>query len=179
MHAGAGPMARAFRARSQPACARMVSWSKGSALKGQAYVLRMGSCWPSAGRILPLLAAIAVSLWMLGTGRAAMADPASARATSRVARRHRHHLRHALARHRGRDRAGLRDRPGWRGPGAPSRRWAFLPFVTGQYRRNLAAGFLGMTSARCPTRTSEAGLRRLDGARLWREGPLEVRHRAP
>ena len=32
----------------------------------------------SAGRMLPLLAAIAVSLWMLGMGRAAMADPASA-----------------------------------------------------------------------------------------------------
>ena len=55
------------------------SWSaKGSALKGQAYVQRMGSCWPVCRRGgLPLLAAIAVSLWMLHRN-CAMADPASA-----------------------------------------------------------------------------------------------------
>ena len=135
----------------------------------------------SAGRILPLLAAIAVSLWMLGTGRAAMADPASA----------------------------PRNFSGWRGGigitfGTPSRDIADVTelgyeIVWGgedpRHRSQLGISAFrywnsivetslqgsGYDFSQMPDKdegAAEAGLRRLDGAPLWREGPLEVRHRA-
>ena len=134
----------------------------------------------SAGRMHPLLAAIAVSLWMLGTGRAAMADPA----------------------------AVPRDFSGWRGGigitfGTPSRdivdvtELGYEIVWGGEDRRAIKA--LGVSVFRywnsivetslkgsgydfsqMPDKdeAAQSGLRRMDGARLWREGPLKVRRGA-